>query len=224
MPEIATLRLAASYQTSRQAGGDYYDFFPLADDCWGLLIADVSGHGTPAAVMMAVLHCIAHMLPGAPDSPGDVLRRLNDHLYERYTSDSGHFATAFYAVFDARRRTLRYSCAGHNPPRVRNAQQNSVRALDRIRALPLGIAPGLTYKEATEALNPGDRLVLYTDGIVEAGNGAGEMYGTSRLDFALADCWSDADRTLQAVLDDVAKFTAGTPAADDRTLIIADVL
>src|SRR5204863_816635 len=99
-PAIPTLGVAAHYQTSKRAGGDYYDFFPLPDGRWGMLIADVSGHGTPAAVLMAVLHSIAHTYPGPPTPPGELLRHVNRVLTERYTANSGAFVTAFYAIYD----------------------------------------------------------------------------------------------------------------------------
>ena len=93
LPRVPTLDLAAFYQPSRRAGGDYYDFFPLPDGKWGVWIADVSGHGTPAAVLMAVTHTIAHTHPGPPTPPGRLLAYVNNHLTRRYTSD-GSFVTA----------------------------------------------------------------------------------------------------------------------------------
>lgn len=112
LPKIPTLDLAASYQTSRWAGGDYYDFFPLPEGRWGILIADVSGHGTPAAVIMAITHGIAHTYPGPPDPPSKMLNFVNHHLATRYTTDSGAFVTAFYGIYDPTNRTLNYSSAG----------------------------------------------------------------------------------------------------------------
>src|SRR5207244_896716 len=91
LPQIPTLELAAHYQTSRRAGGDYYDFFALPGGLWGILIADVSGHGTPAAVMMAVTHSIAHTHSGPPTPPGELLAFINRNLHARYTNDSGSF-------------------------------------------------------------------------------------------------------------------------------------
>src|SRR5439155_17506677 len=93
LPWIDTLDLAAHYQPARRAGGDYYDFFPLPDGKWGIFIADVSGHGTPAAVLMAVTHCIAHTHPGPPMPPGNVLAYLNHHLATRYVNLSETFVT-----------------------------------------------------------------------------------------------------------------------------------
>lgn len=226
MPEIATLKLGASYQTSRRAGGDYYDFFELSDDRWGILIADVSGHGTPAAVVMAVLHCIAHMHPGEPLHPARVLEFLNRELAERYTNGSGHFVTAFYGVFDARQRTLTYASAGHNPPRWRRCSESRPRALDGSRGLPLGIMPSIQYTDATVELLPGDRLVFYTDGIIEAANTDGTLFGVERLDHVVSLCSNriDAQAAVEQTLASLHEFTDGATASDDRTLIIADVM
>ena len=100
LPKIPHMDLAAHYQTSQWAGGDYYDIFALPDGRWGLLIADVSGHGTPAAVMMAVTHSIAHTYPGPPERPADLLNFINHHICRRYTVDFDAFITAFYGIFD----------------------------------------------------------------------------------------------------------------------------
>ena len=111
LPKIPNLDLAASYQTSRWAGGDYYDIFALPDGRFGLLIADVSGHGTPAAVMMAVTHSIAHTYPGSPERPSGLLAFINDHLAERYTTEFEAFVTAFYGIYDPATRLLSYASA-----------------------------------------------------------------------------------------------------------------
>ena len=103
LPKIPTMDLAADYQTSRRAGGDYYDFFPLPDGRWGIWIADVSGHGPPAAVLMAVTHSIAHAFSGPPSPPGNFLSHVNYHLATRYTAASGTFVTAFYGIYDPAR-------------------------------------------------------------------------------------------------------------------------
>jgi len=231
LPDIPTLDVAAHYQTSRRAGGDYYDFFPLppsdgsvalgADHPWGILVADVSGHGTPAAVLMAVTHSIAHTLVGPPMPPSRLLAFINHHLTARYTTESGHFVTAFYGVYDPSTRTLTYSTAGHNPPRVRRAGSDQVCPIDGRASLPLGIDPEESFCDASRRLEPGDVLLLYTDGITEARNPAGEMFGTDRLDQILleAECGSGARDLLASVLNELRRFTDGRPAGDDRTLL-----
>ena len=223
LPKIPGLKMAAHYETSQRAGGDYYDFFALPDGHWGLLIADVSGHGTPSAVVMAVTHCIAHTLPGAPTPPGLLLGHLNHHLTRRYTRDSGRFVTAFYAEFDPKSRRLRFSCAGHNPPRLRRRHGERVQSLDQANTLPLGIAPDWVYPVEAVQLESGDRVVLYTDGIIEACNEAGELFGLERLDAILSHCQRTVDETRDRILSELAAFTGNLAPSDDRTLLVIDV-
>ncbi len=223
IPEIPGLGLAAHYQTSQWAGGDYYDFFPLPGDRWGLLIADVSGHGTPAAVMMAITHSIAHAVPGSPDPPASMLNHVNRQLATLYTSDTEAFVTAFYAIFDPYRRELTYASAGHNPPRLKRCEDGSIIALDGVGNVPLGLFADQEYEQFTQPLRLGDQIVFYTDGITEATNSENAMFGTERLDDALANCQLDASGLIRAVLDSLEEFTGGEPATDDRTLLVAKV-
>jgi sigma-B regulation protein RsbU (phosphoserine phosphatase) len=223
MPVIPGLSLAAHYQTSQWAGGDYYDFFPLPDGRWGLLIADVSGHGTPAAVMMAILHSLAHTLPGPPDPPAVLLRHVNEHFTTRYTSEGEAFVTAFYGIFDPARRELTYASAGHNPPRLKRCEDGSILALDGVGNLPLGLFPDQDYEQATLQLRPGDQIVFYTDGITEARNAAGAMFGPQRLDEALENCHLDAQGLIETVLAALKEFTGDLPPTDDMTVVVAKV-
>jgi sigma-B regulation protein RsbU (phosphoserine phosphatase) len=224
MPEIPGLSLAAFYQASRWAGGDYYDFFPLPDGRWGLLIADVSGHGTPAAVLMAVLHAIAHGHPDAPDPPSAFLRHINDRLVARYTADNESFVTAFYGVFDPARRTFTYASAGHNPPLIKRCMDGSIRELSGRGGLPLGLFPDQDFPESTYFLTPGDQIVLYTDGITEALDPDSAQFGTERLEQALGHCRNDADALIAAVLESLTAFARGRAPVDDQTLLVAKIL
>ncbi|HTL30428.1 MAG TPA: GAF domain-containing SpoIIE family protein phosphatase, partial [Tepidisphaeraceae bacterium] len=184
LPSIPGLDLASSYQTSRRAGGDYYDFFQLPNGKWGILVADVSGHGTPAAVLMAVTHSIAHTLSAPPDPPSKLLSFINYHLAARYTG-SGNFVTAFYGIYEPATRKLLFSSAGHPPPRVRQCGGDFVRPiLAKQRSLPLGIDLNESYVDTETMLTPGDIMVMYTDGITEARSSDGDMFGVERLDLA----------------------------------------
>jgi sigma-B regulation protein RsbU (phosphoserine phosphatase) len=223
IPAIPGLGLAAHYQTSQWAGGDYYDFFPLPDGRWGLLIADVSGHGTPAAVMMAITHSIAHAVPGPPDPPASLLNHVNQQLATLYTANNEAFVTAFYGIYDPTRRALTYASAGHNPPRIKRCEDGSIIPIDGVANFPLGVFADQVYDQSTLTLRPGDQIVFYTDGITEATNPADEMFGVERLDQALANCHLDANGLIQAVLEALDRFTDGQPAADDRTLLVAKV-
>jgi sigma-B regulation protein RsbU (phosphoserine phosphatase) len=223
LPRIPTLDLAVSYQTASRAGGDYYDFFPLPEGRWGILIADVSGHGTPAAVLMAVTHAIAHTHPGPAMLPGQLLSYVNHHLAMRYTAHADTFVTAFYGIYDPARRCLSYARAGHNPPRLKRCADQTLASLDGVSGLPLGISASETYPEGSQQLFPGDQVVFYTDGITEARNPGGEMFGLARLDQVVSDCSHVAADLLNAVLDAVEGFTAGRSADDDRTLLVARI-
>lgn len=223
LPKIATMDLAAHYQPAHRAGGDYYDFFALPEGKWGIFIADVSGHGTPAAVFMAVTHCIAHTHPGLPMPPSTVLDYLNHHLATRYVNLSETFVTAFYGIYDPTGRTLTYSCAGHNPPRVKRCQDGSLLSLDGATGLPLGIVPESRYEDKIQQLQTGDQIIFYTDGITEAHNPQGQMFGTGRLDLVLENCTLQARALLDTLMQSVEEFAAGHPADDDRTIIVARI-
>jgi sigma-B regulation protein RsbU (phosphoserine phosphatase) len=222
LPSIPGFELAAYYQTSARAGGDYYDFFPLDGGGWGLFIADVAGHGTPAAVLMAITHAIAHSQPGTHAPPGKLLSYLNDNLARSYTRGDT-FVTAFYAVLDPASRTLSYSTAGHNPPRL--VRGGRVLSLDENGAIPLGIFVEQEYGQAMVMMTKGDLLLLYTDGITEAmapqkGASSRELFGVERLDRLLLDFGkSSPQECIGRIRNEVAAFCEGAPPTDDQTLI-----
>ena len=223
LPVVPGLHLATYYQTSRRAGGDYYDFFDLKDGRLGIFLADVSGHGTPAAVLMAVLHALAHQFPGPPEAPSKVLEYINRELASRYT-DGGTFVTAFYGVYEPGTRTLHYANAGHNPPLVLRAGRESFESLSGT-GLPLGILADGGYELDRVTLAPGDRLCLYTDGITETrGLSRGAMFGEEALAAALRRGVGTPAEVLGQVLDELATYSAGAAAADDRTVILAQAV
>ena len=212
LPTIPGFDLAAYYQTSAPRRRRLLRLLPAAPAArWGLFIADVSGHGTPAAVLMAITHAIAHAQPGTHTPPGELLEYLNDQLAAPYTRD-GTFVTAFYAVLDPANRTLTYSSAGHNPPRL--ARANRVQSLNDSGSLPLGILEGQTYRQSETVLEAGDLLVLYTDGITEAMapsvDGHEELFGLDRLDAILLECGSrSAVGCLERISEGLKQFCNG---------------
>jgi sigma-B regulation protein RsbU (phosphoserine phosphatase) len=220
LPEIPGFQIATYYQTSARAGGDYYDFFPLEGGRWGLFIADVAGHGTPAAVLMAITHAIAHAQPGTHAPPAALLTYLNDQLARAYTR-GGTFVTAFYAILDPSTHTLTYARAGHNPPRL--ARNGQVLSLDGAGGLPLGIQEAQTYGQTTITLQRGDLLLLYTDGITEAmaplkGAPSRQLFGTDRLDQLLLQCAGAAD-CISQIQTEITAFAEQALPTDDQTLI-----
>ncbi len=220
VPHIAGLDVAVHYQTAKRAGGDYYDFFELPDGKLGVLVADASGHGAPAAVLMAIAHSIAHTRTEPPTRPGELLTHLNDHLTRHYTRQTGNFMTAFYAVFDPANGTLSYASAGHNPPRLVRSTDGSRLVLNRAQRLPLGIKPDEQYPEQVVSLQLGDQVVFFTDGVIEAVNAEGDVFGSERLDSTLPGSPETAEQLLETILQEFGAFTVGVPVADDRTLVV----
>lgn len=223
LPKIPTLELAADYRTSQRAGGDYYDFFELPDGRWGILIADVAGHGTPAAVLMAVTHSIAHTHGDHPDPPSKLMRFVNQHLAARYTNGNGAFVTAFYGIYDPQTLTLTYARAGHCPPRLKRCRDQRVLALDGVVSLPLGIDPDEQFEDCTQQLESGDVLIFYTDGIIEARNRTGDFFGEDRLDSAIDCCGSEVESIVRSTMLSLEDFTDSAAPKDDQTLVVVRV-
>ncbi|MGH9388258.1 MAG: PP2C family protein-serine/threonine phosphatase, partial [Vicinamibacteria bacterium] len=182
IPHIPGLEMAGVCLPTFGIGGDYYDFLPLTEDRVGLVIADVSGKGIPAALLMSGLQSSVRGLV-LPDIPAaEMNRRLNEVLY-RSTSPA-RSATLFFGVYDARERALTYSNAGHNPP-----LQLSATGTRRLSSggIPLGVLGGVVYEQETRVIAPGDLLALYTDGVTEAINSSEDEYGIERLRDHAAD-------------------------------------
>jgi phosphoserine phosphatase RsbU/P len=217
MPRHSAVSFAASYDTSRHAGGDYYDVLSLGDDRFGIMVADVSGHGAPAAIVMAMIRAVLHTYPGVADDPPQVLHHINRHF--EFLWDTAMYATAAYGVLDASRGTLRVASAGHPLPLlVRNGQVTPV-SVDTVMCLlwnELGDVPC-----ADVPLRSGDRVVFYTDGITDRQGPNGDMYDADRLVSVLGRVGSlePADIVL-AIGDDLAAFSEGTEPDDDQTLLV----
>jgi sigma-B regulation protein RsbU (phosphoserine phosphatase) len=211
------------YQPSQHASGDYYDVVPLIDNQWGFVIADVSGHGIPAAVIMAVMRTLIHAeLPSNRDkSAGEFLEHVNTVMCETYLRD-GRFVTVWAAVLNPVSRRLTYASAGHNPPRL--LRGGNVLALDAAGGYPLGIDPRATYEDVGITLQPEDLLVIYTDGITEAmrpGIDGPELFGIERLDQVLSEFSSDrTGDCTERVRKAIAAFTSDAPPTDDQTMLI----
>ena len=226
IPDMPNLDVAAYYDTSWNAGGDYYDFFPLRDGRWGLLIADVSGHGTPAAVMMAISHSIAHLFHDerTPTVPSELLSFTNSVLNRHYTHESRTFVTAFYCIYDPANRTLAYSSAGHPPPRLKRLEDDTISGLQSEGSFPLGIDPQAAYEDHVVELKHGDCIILYTDGITETTNDSRNMFGTEGLDAIALESEGTASDIIQKLLAAVLEFAGETPVKDDQTVVVVRTL
>ena len=217
IPKIPGLKIATSYLTSDEAGGDYYDFFRLPGNRWGILIADVAGHGAAAATVMAMLHAILHGYEGPQFSPDAVMRYANGRLASSRIDST--FVTAFFGVYDPSTGRLEYARAGHNPPRLKQGQTGGVSALDDASGLPLGITHEYDSQTGSVDLGPGDTLVLYTDGITEAFGAGREQFGLARLDQALIGCSGEPECVVDSVHKALYKHTGSLGRDDDQTIV-----
>jgi sigma-B regulation protein RsbU (phosphoserine phosphatase) len=226
LPPADDIDIASSYRTARYAGGDYYDVGRLADGRLGILIADVSGKGAAAAVLMAVLRSIVHdeVDRAAITSPAALLEYADDRLRSLGLSHRGAFITAFCAILNPISGELVYSCAGHNPPRLRRPHApRTIISLDEASTFPLGLVDEAHSRtEATAFMTPGDLAVFFTDGITEARSPAGEFFGSQRLDQLLLDLPDPATprEAVDAIAKAVADFAGDAPPADDQTLLV----
>jgi sigma-B regulation protein RsbU (phosphoserine phosphatase) len=222
LPIIDGFKLAVHYETSRYAGGDYYDIIELPDNCWGFLIADAEGHSAPAAVLMAMTCALFRSYPGSAVDPAEVLHYLNEHLCK--VADPS-FMTALYAHYDAKTQTMRMARAGHPLPMVfRNSDKKAIE-FPCPGVYPLGIEPYEIEIPVTEAkLEPGDRFLVYTDGITERFDMEGNTYGEQRLLKLLAtDSTNDIRGIIASIMADVEQFAGQRPADDDQALLLGIV-
>jgi sigma-B regulation protein RsbU (phosphoserine phosphatase) len=173
---------------------------------------------------MAITHAIAHAHPGTHTPPASLLSTLNDRLASAYTRN-GTFVTAFYAVLDPAARTLTYASAGHNPPRLVRRRESRIVPLNQNATIPLGILPNQPHAQSTISLEPGDLLLLYTDGITEARGpadptGGRPLFGTDRLDHLLLTCDAPtAHDCIHQIRSALTTFTRNAPPTDDQTLV-----
>ena len=218
LPQVPGYGWSVHYETCTRAGGDYYDFARLADGRIGILIADASGHGAPAAVVMAMTRTLLHT--GTETSaPDRVMARLNREMGRLLPE--GWFVTACFAVLDPPSGALEYSLAGHPPPLVMRARTGSPERLAVAGGPLLGPFSGVEYTSGRTRLEPGDTLVLYTDGLTEAEDTAGRLLGEDAVRAALELAPDLEPGAIRArILDRVARHRAGFAASDDLTLLI----
>ncbi len=230
LPQITGASLAAHYEMFDEAGGDYYDFLPLRsrldgsgrgdlDGPWGILIADASGHGPAAAVVMAMVHAILHAYPSMASGPGETLKHLNRHLCEKRIESS--FVTAFFAIYDPKTRIMQYARAGHEPPLLKNPGEGaSVSRLAEVGGLPLGIEPDAQYENASITLLPGQNVAFYTDGITDALSPDGTRFSIEAIERALTSCSGQPGCVVESVTSALAEHERGARSTDDQTIVV----
>lgn len=210
-PYVPGFAIAGHSTQAGAVGGDWYDFIALDDGCWGLALADVSGKGTAAALLMSATRGMLRSLAAASCTPGEVLTKLNRLMVEDFPS--GRFVTMVYGVLDPSTRTLTFANAGHLHPLL--IDPRGAHFLNTETGLPLGLSFG-SFSETTVQLPEGSRLVFYSDGITEAANLNEEEYGIERL----AEHFLQPEASAETILEDVRSFSAPASLNDDATVIV----
>ncbi|PYV83815.1 MAG: hypothetical protein DMG93_07310 [Acidobacteria bacterium] len=210
-PYIPGFAISGLSVSAGEVGGDWYDFIQFSDGCLGLVLADVSGKGTAAALLMSATRGMLRSLADTCGSPAEVLGKLNRLMVEDFPP--GRFVTLVYAVLDPASRTLKYASAGHLPPLL--VEGGEARFLQSERGTPLGLVAG-EFSETTVELQKGSRLLFYSDGITEATGIAEGEYGAQRLQELVLS----SDASPESVLADVRQFANGKGLHDDATVIL----
>jgi len=231
LPTIPGIKIASNYETFDTAGGDLYDFLfrepgvnaaEGSSPRLGMLIADASGHGPAASVVTAMLNSILYAYPHDDHGAGTVLRYANRHLFSKKME--GTFVTAFLGSLDVETRKFTYANAGHPPPLLKNAGPGgSVTRLDAVGGIPLGILDHVDFEDGTVQLQPGQTLVLYTDGINEAMNPQGDMFGIAGIEKALEECTGEPACVVNSITNALKEHQAGQRPNDDQTIVAVRV-
>jgi serine phosphatase RsbU (regulator of sigma subunit)/ketosteroid isomerase-like protein len=215
MPTPEGWQISPFYQPAREVGGDFYDFFELRDGRLGLVVGDATGKGVPAALVMASARSMLRAVARASEySPGDVLGRVNDTLVTDMPPNM--FVTCFYAILDPESGSLSYANAGHDLPYVHHG--DGAEEL-RARGMPLGLMPGMSYEQKEVVLDAGVSVLLYSDGLVEAHDPKGEMFGFPRVRAHVAE--HGEERSLgDFLMEELYSFVGeGWEQEDDITLL-----
>jgi sigma-B regulation protein RsbU (phosphoserine phosphatase) len=220
-PQLAGYDISAYNFPTEEVSGDYYDWVQIYDDQIGLVIADVSGKGVPAALLMAFLRASLRAATHIGYSPHISMAKVNYLLWE--SIERNQFVTAIYGILDVTNKTLTYTNAGHNPP-ILLKQNGELSFIDR-GSIPLGMFRDTRYHEYYLTTEPGDVLMLYTDGVTEANDPQGEEFGRERLAQAVrANRQLGARELISAVHTEVLAWTDGRGATDDVTFFVIKAL
>jgi len=213
-PALEGYRFAFSYRTANTIGGDYYDFFEIGDGRVALVVGDASGHGIAAGLLMAIAHAAVRTAIDLDPSPRAVMDLLNRALYR--SGGSRAFMTFFYGLLEPRSGRLDYACAGHPYPLLRRADGGVVEL--GAGSLPLGLRPAVEPVQGGEVVRPGDVLVMYTDGLPETFDEAGNAFGFDALRDEVG-AGGDASVVHDRITAALERFARGAPLVDDRSLV-----
>jgi len=218
-PQHPQIDIATYYHPSSQAGGDYYDVIEIDKHHWGMVMADVTGHGASAAVVMAVTHLLMRSFVNTFLFPSTALKVVNEKLNAHLSSE--HFVTMFYGILDTQNMNFIFSSAGHNPMYLYRASDKSVNEVKTKHGFPLRAFKSDNYDEGEIDINPGDKLIMYTDGITETMDDERRIYGEERMVDVIQRVGPySAQDTVDALIMDWEEFRSGAPIRDDMSLLV----
>ena len=218
LPELPGYDVAAYYQPAREVGGDFYDFLDLEDGRMGFVVGDVTDKGVPAALVMATTRTMLRAAAQRLDTPGEVLKRVNDVLVQEIPPNM--FVTCLYAILERESGRLIYANAGHDLPYRRRAGRSEGAEELRARGMPLGLMPGMGYEEKEILLEKGESILFYSDGLVEAHDAHREMFGFPRLQGLVGTHRSGGSSLVSFLLSELRRFTGEDwEQEDDITLV-----
>jgi serine phosphatase RsbU (regulator of sigma subunit)/predicted ester cyclase len=216
VPELEGWQISPFYRPAREVGGDFYDFHLLSEGKMGLVVGDATGKGVPAALVMSTTCGMLRLAAQNYSSPGEMLQRVNEALFPNIPPHM--FVTCFYAILDPESGGLRYANAGHDLPYVRRGGGDADEL--RARGMPLGLMPGMEYEEKELVLEAGEAALFYSDGLVEAHDLKGEMFGFPRLRKLIAEHGDEEGSLGDSLLEELYSFTGeGWEQEDDITLL-----
>ena len=217
--ELASvLDIYASMTPAKEIGGDFYDFFRINEDKIGFVIADVSGKGIPAALFMAVSNTLLRSVAMATETTNECMDEVNRLLCK--ASVNSMFVTMFYGILNHKTGDIDFTNAGHNPAYILH-EDGTVEKVKQFPNFVAGGIEGFVYKNNTTHLNPGEAIVLYTDGVTEAFNEKDEPFGEERLEDSLAELYyEDAKTIIEEVHNDLGEFIGDTTQSDDITMLV----
>lgn len=216
-PDVPGFAFFDHYEAAQRVGGDYFDYVELPDGRVAVTVGDVAGKGVPAALLMARLFASARYQLLTRGTPGDALAALNNELAQ--TALGHRFITCLFMMIDPARATMTIANAGHMAPLIRSADGKIISLGQKESGVPVGIAREQEFTEVKQELQPGDLVLMYTDGVTEAMNREGDLYGRGRLVSVLGQCPDDIQETIESIVADVDRFSGDLPQRDDICLV-----
>ncbi|MFA6448037.1 MAG: SpoIIE family protein phosphatase [bacterium] len=222
-PKIEGVQISAANFQVGEIGGDCFDFYKLGEKYLGAFIGDVSGKGIAAALVMSMVTILFSQLKDRFASPAKILGHVNDIMYRHFGSQHSIYLTCFFMTLDTETMTLSYSCAGHTPPILFRQETEEMIELEA-EGFGLGMFNNVVYEEKTMRVHPGDKVILYTDGVTDCRNQTGDMFGHERLiELIKANPKANSYRLTHFIVEELEEFAGKAARQDDLTLLVIEM-